>query len=81
SLQIYPNPAKEFLNIDIGTDLASKQGIELLLFNTVGQLQSAQPISNIGVSTIAIEALQQGLYLFQLKTKEEILMNGKVLVE
>ncbi|MFK7906837.1 MAG: immunoglobulin-like domain-containing protein, partial [Chitinophagales bacterium] len=39
SLQIYPNPAKEFLNIDIGTDLASKQGIELLLFNTVGQLQ------------------------------------------
>lgn len=81
SLQVYPKPAKDFLFIDTGTDLTAKQDIKFLLFNTLGQLQSTHPISNVGTSRIDIEGLEQGLYLFQLKTKGEILATGKVLVE
>ena len=82
SLQVYPNPAKDVLHIELGSDLAAKQDLQLLLFNTFGQLQLKHPISNVGTSTIDLEGLQQGLYLFQLKEKDgEVLANGKVLLE
>ncbi|MEZ4884249.1 MAG: T9SS type A sorting domain-containing protein [Chitinophagales bacterium] len=81
SLQIFPNPAKNLLTIEVGTDLAAKRNVELLIFNTVGQLQVIYPVSNVGTSKVNIEGLQKGLYLFQLKAKGEVLANGKVLVE
>ncbi|MEZ4884248.1 MAG: T9SS type A sorting domain-containing protein [Chitinophagales bacterium] len=81
SLQIFPNPAKDLLTIEAGTGLTAKQNVELLIFNTVGQLQVSYPISNVGTSKVNIEGLQKGLYIFQLKAKGEVLANGKVLVE
>ncbi|MEZ4884247.1 MAG: T9SS type A sorting domain-containing protein [Chitinophagales bacterium] len=81
SLQIFPNPAKDLLTIEVGTDLAAKRNVELLIFNTVGQLKVIYPVSNVGTSKVNIEGLQKGLYIFQLKAKGEVLANGKVLVE
>ncbi len=81
SLQLYPNPASSTFTIDLGTDLATKQNVELLLFNTLGQLQSQQTIHSIGQSTIDIAQFPEGLYIFQLKAEGNILANGKLLVE
>lgn len=72
-IQMFPNPASDFLNIDIETS----EVIELsgAVFNTLGQLQHQFPIEKTATGGItwqlAVSGWPAGIYFLQLKTGDK----------
>lgn len=65
-IKIYPNPAKDILNINIPENLSI---INCELFDISGKMIKAQIMNN----SIDVSQLQKGMYLFRLETNEGIL--------
>jgi hypothetical protein len=64
-LSIYPNPATEILNVDVGEIEAG----ELELYSLSGQLQLGQPITS-KLQMLDISDIPEGTYLLRVKTQE-----------
>lgn len=64
-LNIYPNPATDVLNVDVGEIETG----ELELYSLSGQLQLGQPISS-KLQTLDISDIPEGTYLLRVKTSE-----------
>ncbi|MEM8525791.1 MAG: T9SS type A sorting domain-containing protein [Bacteroidota bacterium] len=65
--QLSPNPVQEQLNWQL--DVAGTQDVELLLFNHIGQLVSSYDTPN---PTISVGYLQQGTYILQARSGDQI---------
>ena len=77
TVQIYPNPAKGYLNIDLSN--ASEKNYIIGICNLYGQTIAEYDLNNDGVKKIDIGNLKSGLYLIKVKTdKGEI--NKKVII-
>lgn len=62
--RIYPNPAKEVLNIQ-----ASRNDYDIRIFNLLGQLVYASRNNN-GLQSISLKSLNNGMYLIELKAAD-----------
>lgn len=71
SLEIYPNPASDFLEINI-----SCEEVEYSIFNIVGQEMS----KGTSCGTVPVEELEPGLYFLQIKD-EELFKTAKFIVK
>ena len=79
SLKVYPNPAKDILNISIDVD--DQAIVDCRIFNQAGQLIHNQNIvgANSGNTSIDISALNAGTYFVQLSGKEGYSITKKFL--
>ena len=76
SFSVYPNPAKEFIQIDLNQDLS--ENAELNLYNQQGQLvKSLNHFNN--QERIYLNDLERGLYIARLVTKGQVLTQKIIL--
>jgi len=66
-LQVFPNPAQEQLNWQL--ENATLQGVELHLFNNLGQLLRTYPAPT---PSISVEHLPKGTYILQARSGSEV---------
>lgn len=74
-IEIYPNPAQDFVNIDIPTNYQKPQ---LSIYNLTGQLISQSPITSN--QPIPISKLSNGLYLFVIQSGDKVIGRQRVVV-
>jgi len=79
NISIYPNPMTEKSVIDLSK--LTEQVDELTVYNQTGKKVLQQPINNQTTITINRGNLTNGLYYYQLKNKESVIANGKVVVQ
>lgn len=75
NLKIFPNPAKNVLNIE----LATFQGVEVAIFNALGQRVQTEKLSTFNTS-ILLENQVNGLYYLQFTRYNQVLKTEKILI-
>ena len=78
TLKIYPNPAGDFLNIDIDTQIEYSD-IQAMVFDVTGKQVSNFALTN-GINTIDIGNFPNGIYFFRLLIDGNF-ENKKVIVQ
>jgi len=75
----YPNPFNVYTTIEF--ENSKKEKYTLTIYNSIGQLE--RQISNIsnGQTRIERKSLANGLYIFQLRTDNEIIGNRKLIIK
>jgi len=76
---IYPNPATDYVNIKVNDRDRAENAI-LLIYNSTGALIFQDKIETIDHSVININFLKSGLYIFVVKTQNQI-CKSKVVIE
>ena len=82
SLDIFPNPAKEKINIRFYQDNIGKANI--LLFNTLGQMVYSDAVmvqNNLSEYAVPVENLTKGLYFLKITNVDGLSETIKVVVE
>ncbi|MEM6643873.1 MAG: T9SS type A sorting domain-containing protein [Bacteroidota bacterium] len=74
-IEVYPNPADQYLKIRSSID----KEIDASIFNLFGQTLLQQSI-NEGANTVDTSSLQPGVYILELKTGDEV-TRQKIIVE
>ena len=80
-IKVFPNPSSDWLSFDLPDTLPGRLGgtkaLSLRLYNLNGQEMYHQMI-NAGLSTIRIDQLPQGIYLWQISGRNGKLVAGTV---
>lgn len=66
NISIYPNPARDYLMLDLG----NVNGEYVEIFDNLGQKQQEQTLNQRGVVQIPIDSLTMGLYVIKIKTEK-----------
>lgn len=66
NISIYPNPATDYLMLDLGT----LYGEYLEIFDNLGQKQQEQTLNQRGIIQVPVNSLNTGLYLIKIKTEK-----------
>jgi hypothetical protein len=73
SLKVYPNPAKDVLNIELNY----KKGFVINIFDVTGKLVETINGSE-GINQINVAEFKKGFYIYDIRTSEnEVIKNGK----
>ncbi|MBL7882456.1 MAG: T9SS type A sorting domain-containing protein [Bacteroidia bacterium] len=78
-LKVYPNPASDFSTVEIKLD-ETITNAEFIIYNLLGSKVYSQQVKNIDVLTIDTKELNNGIYLYVLKTNNEIIEKQKVII-
>ena len=70
-IHVYPNPAKDFLKIDLTIFDLISNNLEIELINTLGQLISKQKITSKNTE-INLDNITSGLYILKLNSNNKI---------
>lgn len=70
NIQIYPNPAKSSISINLPVALINS---EINIYNLNGQLLQTDQLNN-SINTVSIKNLSSGVYIIKLKSDKEILV-------
>jgi carboxyl-terminal processing protease len=70
NIQIYPNPAKSSISINLPVALIN---FEINIYNLNGQLLQTDQLNN-SINTVSIKNLSSGVYIIKLKSDKEILV-------
>ena len=73
---VYPNPASEIINFDIGMF----KDFQLLIYNQLGQVVLEDKLTQ-GNNTINISNLKKGIYFYKLQNTNEKTISGKFVKE
>ena len=76
SPMVYPNPASEIINFDIGMF----KDFQLLVYNQLGQVVLEDKLTQ-GNNTINISNLKKGIYFYKLQNTNEKTISGKFVKE
>ncbi len=75
SINVFPNPAREGVNITFTNYLP--RDARIVLFDAVGQRHKVQALQT-GWNTLFLEGLQAGLYFYEIREGEVLLKSGKL---
>jgi len=78
-IQLYPNPAKDRLTVQLSNFDFSKK-IKLTIVNTLGQTLKQVLVYN-ALTSIEINNIISGVYFYQLQDNDAILKTGKIIIE
>jgi len=80
-VQVYPNPAKHYINADIHDIISGSniQSINALIYNMAGQLIHTEALNATGVLTINTQDLPEAPYILRLQTDDGRAFTGKFL--
>ena len=73
---VYPNPAKDIINFEMGM----YEGYKLTIINSMGQTITQQDVSS-GKNSIDIHSFTKGIYLYSLVNNKGKVINGKFVKE
>jgi hypothetical protein len=76
TVSIYPNPAKDFVSIDIPENINQAQ---LSIYNLTGQLISQKQITQFN-QQIPILELDNGIYIFVIQNKDKVIGRQRVVI-
>jgi hypothetical protein len=78
-LQVYPNPAGDFVNIDLTGLFSSKTQISIcnVLGQTVKEFKNAEP----SIHRLDVSELQQGLYYIGIKTDDNRIITSILIIQ
>jgi Secretion system C-terminal sorting domain len=79
-LSIFPNPARDYVNVTLGTEYSSDLTIRLI--NEFGQVLQEQKLSNAGGTTVSlpVNRYSQGNYYIQVVQANGVQQTSKVLI-
>lgn len=79
NLQVYPNPASDFVNIDLTGLFSLKTQISIcnVLGQTVKEFKNAEP----SINRLDVSELQQGLYYIGIKTDDNRIITSKLIIQ
>jgi BNR repeat protein/type IX secretion system substrate protein len=72
TLKIYPNPAKEYITLDLSVFPDAK---ELLIFNVKGEVLIQKEVNALSHVKVPISRLTNGIYLIQLISSDKIIVD------
>jgi len=78
-LKIYPNPASEYSTVEIRLN-DENRAAEFIIYNILGSRIYSQQVKDNDVLTIDNKELNNGIYLYVLKTNNEIIEKQKVII-
>lgn len=79
-IKIFPNPAKDFLNVEVNTD-ALKGQVNVTLFNVNGQELRTQVLNINGTSKINVSDIQAGNYVLRISNDKNLVVKSVVIVK
>lgn len=79
-IKIFPNPAKDFINIEVNTD-ALKGQVNVTLYNVNGQELRTQVLNNQGTSKINVSDINPGNYVLRISNDKNIVAKSVVIVK
>jgi len=80
-IQIYPNPAKDVLFINLNLDLENKDKTQISLIDINGRLVGDQDILRNGLNTIKTDQLSKGIYFIQIRVNGSLKATEKLIIE
>ncbi len=79
SFSIYPNPAKNLLNLEYSVGEDEEASFELL--DVLGKVQMKTQLKNTNMHQINLNNLQEGIYFYRLIKNNAITQSGKLIIE
>ncbi len=79
-IKIFPNPAKDFMNVEVNTD-ALKGQVNLTLFNVNGQVLRTQVLNTQGTLKINVSDIQAGNYVLRISNDKNLVVKSVVIVK
>ncbi len=78
-LNVYPNPAKDYVIFElVDVEMAGKLSVEIL--NVLGQEAGSVELNNKGIARWQTGALPSGVYVYRLKSGDEVMTAGRVVL-
>lgn len=65
NIRLFPNPVKEILNVDLGSELSGKTTLQIL--DLTGKVISTTNVSSTGVMTVNTSELNTGVYILSVE--------------
>jgi len=79
--KVYPNPASEVFYIELPDEILHQYpNLQLELYNTTGQSVVSNQLNHIQQS-INVDHLKSGMHFYKLFSKNNIVANGKLLIQ
>jgi uncharacterized repeat protein (TIGR01451 family) len=78
SVQVYPNPANDFVNIDLSNISGN---LEYSIINAAGQKIQQSKISGGMVNSVDVQTLASGYYQVEIRKGENILSHHRVMIK
>lgn len=78
-INVFPNPAKDVLNININTE-ALKGAVKVMLFNNLGQQVAVQDITN-GQGRINVSGIQAGKYIMRISNDKYLVAKSVIIMK
>lgn len=79
-IKLFPNPAKDFMNIEINTD-ALRGNVTATLFNVKGQQITSQLMNVNGSAKINVSGIQAGNYVLRIANDKNLVAKSVVIVK
>ncbi len=76
---LYPNPAKNMLNLDYSVGQNEQASFELI--DVLGKMQLKTQLKNTNMHQINLNNLQEGIYSYRLIKNDTITQSGKLIIE
>lgn len=77
-VSIYPNPAKDFINIELGSTL---EKATISVYNTIGQIVIPSQVINTNSIRLNISSLAKGVYIIKVNNGDKEISNEKFIIE
>ncbi|WP_300672169.1 thiol protease/hemagglutinin PrtT [Soonwooa sp.] len=78
NIKLYPNPAKDFVNVDLSS--IKEKVIGFSIINNAGQVVKNIPSTNDKITKISLQGLVKGLYYIQIETEKDKI-SKKIIVQ
>ncbi|MBP9190566.1 MAG: T9SS type A sorting domain-containing protein [Chitinophagales bacterium] len=79
--KLYPNPAKDFLYLDINSNDCLSQPTSINVYNALGGLILQNIKTQCGLNAIEVNNLSPGIYYLQCNQNGQIVFSQKVIIE
>ncbi len=79
-IKIFPNPAKDVLNLEVNTD-ALQGNVTATLFNIKGEQIASQLININGAAKINVSGFQAGNYVLRISNDKNLVAKSVVIVK
>ncbi|MCB9284679.1 MAG: T9SS type A sorting domain-containing protein [Lewinellaceae bacterium] len=78
-ITLFPNPAKEVVNIVLSDGYLPQKGI-VVFYNSIGQVKLSQPVL-AGCNSVRLDGFSPGIYFYEVKDGRARIGGGKLVVE
>lgn len=78
-VNVWPNPAKDVLNITVSKELLTERNTEIKIYNAVGELVLRESLATQN-SSINIHYLQSSIYFYHILVNDKLIKSNKLVV-